>query len=65
MNREPYDHVPTGKGELVDFFGHGFEFLRADVERTVLIDRLEPGGGVPLHVHHRSEERRVGKECRL
>lgn len=35
----------------MDFFGHGFEFLRDDAGRTVLLDRLEPGGGVPLHVH--------------
>ncbi len=49
-------HVSSGAGERVEFFGHGFTFLHASDRRTVLLDRLEPGGGVPLHSHAAMDE---------
>ena len=53
------------EGEQIDFSGRNFT-LRTDVpaKHKFVTDDIAPGGAVVMYGVLRSEERRVGKECR-
>src|ERR1035437_10512416 len=63
MTRETGKPIQMSRNELNGFLGR-IDFFLAQIESSVQTETVFDDGGMTEQIEHRSEERRVGKECR-